>query len=183
MIRHLLTWVASKIPPRIIYDRAGHDPYLSRHYILGRPRMPDGSSPFDWDGAPRMGVIWPSDNNNIGVYLHHFHRGDEDGPALHNHPWRWAISLILAGGYSEERRMRGTNRVVRRTVKPGSLNFIGPEDFHRVDLLPGQKDAWSLFIVGPKFTGWGFWNRHTGVFTPWRQFINARRDPAAFARL
>jgi hypothetical protein len=92
------------------------------------------------------------------------------------------MSFILAGGYSEERRLRGTNRVVRRTVKAGSLNFIGAEDFHRVDMLPGHGDAWSLFVVGPKFTDWGFWNRKTGRFTHWRHFINEKRDPTAFAR-
>lgn len=177
MIRRILNWLSVKIPPRVIYDRSGIDPYLSRHYIVGAPKMPDGSPPFQWDGAPKPGVIWPK--NSIGVYLHHFHRGDEDGE-LHNHPWRWAVSFVLAGGYSEERRFG--NRVVRRTVKPGMLNFISAEDFHRVDMLPGEKDAWTLFIAGPKFTDWGFWNRDTRRFTPWRQFINARRDPTAWAR-
>ena len=34
----------------------------------------------------------------IGVYLHRFHRPDID-QHLHNHPWRWAASLILNGSY------------------------------------------------------------------------------------
>jgi hypothetical protein len=179
MIRRLLQWITARIsPPRVIYDRLGVSPYLSRHYIVGRPKMPDGSAPFDWDGAPRSGIVWPS--SSLGICLHHFHRSDEAGE-LHNHPWRWAISFILAGGYREERRLRGTNRVIQRTVKPGSLNFIGAEDFHRIDLL--QPDAWSLFIVGPRFSDWGFWNRETTRFTPWRQFINGHLAPSVWARV
>jgi hypothetical protein len=164
-------WVASHMaPPRIIFDREGTSPYLSRHYILGKPHMPDGSDPFNEDGSPKVGVVWPE--APLGLYLHRFHRGDDD-QELHCHPWRWACSLILSGGYREERRVRGTDRVETRIVRPGSLNFIRSDDFHRVDLLEGE--AWSLFLVGPKFTGWGFWNRDTGTFTPWREFIARKR--------
>lgn len=176
MIAKLLEWVTSKMPPpRVIWDRMGDSPYLSRFYIFGRPKMADGSDPFERDGSPKVGVIWPT--SSIGVYLHKFHRGDDD-EELHNHPWRWAVSLILSGGYVEERRFGET--VYRRIVRPGMLNFISADDFHRVELR--GREAWSLFVVGPKFTGWGFWNRHTGKFTPWRQFINEKRDPTAFAR-
>jgi hypothetical protein len=148
--------------------------------------MPDGSAPFNKHGNPKPEVVWPK--SPMGLYLHRFHRGDGD-PELHNHPWRWAVSLILSGGYSEERRQTvdpgGTwepavYRIIVRCLTPGMLNFIDSDDFHRVDLLADE--AWSLFLVGPKFSGWGFWNRQTGAFTDWREFINARRDPTAFAR-
>jgi len=177
MMRPLLQWVASKLPnPRIIKDRNGRSPYLSRWYLVGSPRHPDGEWPFDQNGAPREGTFWP--NKTFGVYLHRFHRGDDE-LELHNHPWRWAVSLVLAGGYIEERR--GPDDKVRiRFVRPGQLNLIRSKDFHRVDLI--EKDAWTLFVVGPKFTGWGFWNRETGKYWPWRQFITQLRDPTMFAR-
>jgi hypothetical protein len=176
MMRQFLEWLTTKMNnPRVIYDMMGESPYLSRYYILGRPRMADGSDPFDRFGNPHPETIWPT--SSLGLYLHRFHRGDSDRE-LHNHPWRWALSLILVGGYNEERRIG--NAVVKREVKPGSLNFIGADDFHRVDMRDG--DAWSLFFVGPKSSSWGFWNRNSGVVTPWREFINSKRDSTSFAR-
>jgi hypothetical protein len=75
-VRRLLEWLTSKLsPPRVIWDRMGTSKYLSRWYLTGRPTMPDGSEPFLPDGAPKIGVIVPS---GIGVYLHKFHRGDDD---------------------------------------------------------------------------------------------------------
>jgi len=176
VVGRLLAKLSARLaPPRVIYDRAGRSPYLSRYYLFGGPTMPDGSPPFEADGATRVGCAWPA--RGFGLYLHRFHRGDDDAE-LHNHPWRVAVSIILAGGYHEERRVG--ERVERRLVKPGDVNVIFADDFHRVDLV--EDEAWSLFVAGPKLQGWGFWDRVSGRFTPWRQFITAKRDPAAFAR-
>jgi hypothetical protein len=50
-----LRWLAAKLPPpRVIFDRAGRSPYLSRYYLVGAPKMADGSNPFDATGAPRQ---------------------------------------------------------------------------------------------------------------------------------
>jgi hypothetical protein len=181
VIGRMLEWIASKMPsPRIIYDRAGVSPYLSRWYLLGRPTMPDGSHPFTEDGSPRPGIQEP--DRPFAVFLHKFHRGDDDAE-LHNHPWTWSVALILSGGYREEYR-RGAPEdggcVFRRTMRPLSLNVIHHDTFHRVELL--DKDAWSLFVAGPREKSWGFWNRATGVFTHWRTFIDRKRDPTAFAQ-
>jgi len=163
MIRELLERLTANWRPRVIYDRAGVSPYLSRYYLVGRPYMADGSAPIDRFGNPHPDAIFP---RGIGLYLHRFHRSDDD-TALHNHPWRWARSLILAGGYIEERRIDG--RVVRHVVRPGSWRRIDQDDFHRVDLL--EHDCWSLFIAGPKAASWSFWDRDTGETVPWREFI------------
>ena len=172
-LRPLLHWVAYNLlaNPRVIFDREGESPYLSRFYLRGRPRMLDGSEPFDESGAPKKAAIFP---DGVAVYLHRFHRSDSDG-ALHNHPWKWARSLVLAGGYIEERRAKDWrsppwHSVERRVIRPFSWNKIDATDFHRVDLI--ESDCWSLFIAGPK-TGesWGFWDRWTGKFLPWREFI------------
>ena len=180
MIQVFLNWLAGKLPPpRIIWDRNGKSPYLSRFYLVNPPRMPDGSWPFDKNGALREGITWPT--RRWGIYLHKFHRGDDERE-LHNHPWRWAVSLILSGGYIEERRHgRDYEYVVRvRRFRPGMINIIRSSDFHRVDLV--GKEAWSLFLVGPKFSSWGFWCRNTGRFWPWRQFISELRDPTSSKR-
>lgn len=137
--------------------------YLDRWYLLhdkpeDDPRLP-GQSDDD------NGTEHPWD-----LYLHRFHRSDDD-LALHNHPWRWALSLVLVGGYSEERRVG--DRVVRRTVRPWSFNVVRGDDYHRVDLL--EQDAWSLFLVGPKVSSWYFWDRTLRARTHWRAFIAAKR--------
>ncbi len=154
--------------PRVILDRLGKEPYLSRYYLTERPHMVNGTEPFNRRGEPKPGIVWPK--SPVGIYLHKFHKGDDAGD-LHNHPWVWSVSIILAGGYNEERR-KG-HEVERRRLAPFSVNFIGGDDFHRVDLL--EHDAWSLFIVGPKASGWGFWNRHSRGFLPWREYMDQTR--------
>ena len=172
MLRDIVRWIAARLsPPRRIYGQSGVDVYLSRWYLTARPTMPDGSEPFDNYGNPREGIVWPS--SRCAIYLHRFHRSDEDR-ALHNHPWRWALSLVLVGGYSEERRIG--DRVVRRLVRPLRFNWIGHDTYHRVDLI--EDDAWSIFIVGPKVSSWEFWTRETGRLTPWREFIAAKQTGA-----
>lgn len=166
--------------PRVIYDRDGKRPYLSRYYMLFRDRSDTG------------------DRFPLNVFLHHFHRGDDD-QALHNHPWHWSAAIILAGGYTEERRTRtwadglspsmaaalslmifatvpGPDIVVRRVLRPGSINVIRANDYHRVDLLDEDRGAWSIFIAGPR-TGksWGFWDRVTGITVPWKTFVEKKR--------
>jgi hypothetical protein len=166
-VRKIISFLVKHLPsPRVIQDGLGRQAYLSRYYLIPgqRPIMTDGSDPFDKWGNPKEGAIWP--NTTWGLYLHHFHRSDVDRE-LHSHPWNWAISLILAGGYVEERREG--NKVVIRKIRPGNINLIMRDDFHRVDLR--EYDAWTLFLVGPKKSSWGFWDRVTGKVTHWRDFL------------
>jgi hypothetical protein len=171
MIRELLRRITRHMQSRVIYDRAGGSPYLSRFYILGCPYMTDGSEPINRTGNPKSEAIFP---RGLGIYLHRFHRSDDDS-ALHNHPWKWSRSLILAGGYVEERRMGVMGPVKKFVRRPGSWVRINKDDFHRVDLI--EDDCWSLFIAGPKVDTWGFWDRKTAEFLPWRDFITKVRGP------
>ena len=164
-----LSRVLLRAQARVIMDRAGLRPYLSRWYVLGKPTMPDGSRPFDKYGNPKQGARFPQ--GPFSVYVHRFHRSDDDG-APHSHPWRWALSFVIAGGYSEE-RLLGT-RMVRRLVPPLSLNWLTEDDFHRVDLI--EKDAWTLFIVGPRTQSWFFWNRETKKKVHWREYLDHQRN-------
>jgi hypothetical protein len=66
-------------------------------------------------------------------------------------------------------------RVEQHKYTAGDVNVLTSETFHRVDLIDGE--AWSLFVTGPKFSSWGFWETD-GVYTPWRQFIDRVRDAA-----
>lgn len=157
-------------PPRVIMDAEGLHPYLSRYYLLGAPRMEDGSPVFDEFGNPREGAIWDSPT---GVYLHCFHQSD--GRSLHSHPWDWASSLILVGGYREE-RIEKRGDVVRRFEQiylPGDTNVLTSNVFHRVELIHGE--CWSLFTSGKKAEGWGFLD-DDGQYVPWRKFLQEARS-------
>jgi hypothetical protein len=174
MFQALVEWFASKVDrPRVIYDRAGVSPYLSRYYLFGRPTRKSGGQPFDEKGNPYEDTVWP--HGGWGLYLHKFHRGDDD-KALHSHPWAWALSLILVGGYDEDRRNNESLLIHRKWVSPGSLNLITQDDYHRVDLR-GGRTCWSLFLAGPKVDSWNFWDPETGRTVHWRQFIKELRDP------
>lgn len=145
-----LSKLAAHLPSRHLSGRQGL--YLSRYTVA------------------RLGLV--------RVYLHEIHRGDED-PELHNHPWRFALAWILSGGYAEERReIDGEACTVRaRTFRPGHLNLIGADTYHRLSEV--RPSTWTLFVVGPRVQDWGFWNRRTGEVTPWRDFIAAKGLPLA----
>ncbi len=171
MIRKLLEWAASKLPTRVIYDRAGAEPYLSRSYVFNTPTHPDGKNPFNPKGHPREGINFR--NSRPTGMLHLFHKSDESLDAhgtnwFHNHPFDWGFGIILAGGYMEE-RISGLNMIGHRAFKPLSLNWITKDTFHRVDLLDGP--CWTLFVMGPKTDTWGFKNPETGEFVGWREFL------------
>jgi hypothetical protein len=144
LIRRVCAALAAHLPVRVIEGRDG-SPFLSKYLIAGGARE-------GWR-----------------LHLHRFHRGDED-PEMHNHPW-WCASLILAGGYIEE-RLRADGAVVAFDRGPGSVNVIGAEVFHRVDLSGGE--CWTVFLNAPASQRWGFINRHARHFVPWREFIQQK---------
>ena len=153
MIRPVLERLAVALPPpRVIFDETGTSPYRSS-WLLAR-------------------------GGGYDLNLPRFHRGDLDAEH-HSHPWRWAVSLILAGGYVEERRT-ARDTVVARVLRAGALNFLRADTFHRITLLDGE--AWTLFVTGPKVSNWSFWDPETKWTTPWREFVSRRRDPVAHAR-
>lgn len=132
--------------------------YLTRHYFTKRSSLSEGD-----DGRKLF-----------GVYLHRFHRGDLDR-SLHNHPWRWSFSIILTNGYVEERWNPKTKRVDKHVLRPGSINVIRANDFHRVDLLNPDQDAWTLFFAGKRLSGlWGFWRPGVHGFIPHTEFVRHR---------
>jgi hypothetical protein len=116
-------------------DRNGQ-PYLDRYHLAG------------WHPG-RRGPSVPA------LYLHHFVASDSDDE-VHSHPWGWSMSLILAGGYLEERCDRDGRRS-ERELRAGDLNVIGPDDRHRIELLDG--DCWTLFLAGTFLRPWEFYPR------------------------
>jgi hypothetical protein len=155
MMLRFLHWLSARLVRRVI---SGHDgPYLTRHKIFGW--MP---------GDQRR---WP-----LSVYLHRFHRPDEDREAPHSHPWKWAVAIVLAGGYTEKRLagfLPASKTAVsrRRRLGPLSINVIRADDYHLIEELHGE--TWTLFIAGPKVATWFFWVQGRGP-VPWKQHLQDR---------
>lgn len=145
VVERICQKIASKLEKRITYRRDGK-PYLERYYIFHSDRF----------------KFLP------GIYLHKFLSSDED-PELHNHPWKLSVSLILAGGYTEERRAKDDTIKVA-SFRPGCLNIIRDNDFHRVDL--DSPCVWTLFFSGNRQQDWGFWDRDTGNYVPWKEHVD-----------
>lgn len=128
----------------------------------------------------------------FSVNLHHFFRSDSD-VAYHNHPWQWALSLILVRGYKEIRYDPWTYETTTSAHDVGELNFIRRNTYHRVELFQQRAGAtqvplrpWTLIITGPRVKAakgeeWGFVDAETKEYMHWEKFVNqppSRHTPA-----
>ncbi len=174
LARAFLSWfvIAARLPLRTI-TRDDGQPYLMRWYLCGEDGglkyfEPGQQEPRWWQRA----FCWlPC------IYVHRFVASDHD-PEPHNHPWE-AVSLIVSGGYVEDRRVGSTVfdwdqgsaspgwKMAARTYLPGMQNHLFADTFHRVTLL--EADCWTLIKLGKKVQSWGFWSPLTGKFMPWRE--------------
>jgi hypothetical protein len=159
-------------------DRSGryvtftHDgrPYMRRFCVFGhltgdvrRESLPHGFK--------RLWVRIRSELPNL--YVHQIIAPDHD-PSLHDHPWPWAVSWVMLGGYRESRLYKGTDPregFYERTLTAPALNFLSGRTFHRVSNLPRKYDiskgfvvpsrmfgVWTLFLAGPRASRkpWGY---------------------------
>lgn len=124
----------------------------------------------------------------IRPFLHHMHREDLDRD-LHNHPWAWAISIVLSGSYDEVRLtpdaedlallaayvprsiLTLSDFVITRRVR--RINVLTSRDYHRITQLHG--DVWTLFITGPRVQEWGFLVE--GKHVPERDYLTRTGRP------
>jgi hypothetical protein len=127
-------------------------PYLLRAYLLpervGKTSMP-------------------------GMYLHYFVRGDDD-PNPHNHPWLSAKSLILTGGYTEQRLNTDGGYLVQKFL-PGSWNTIHSSTYHKVELLYPELGCWTAMTTAPRIKpsdgyDWGFFDMDQRKHIPWKEY-------------
>lgn len=150
MIRRFLYWWTNRLPGRII--SVDGKPYMERYFVM------------------RLRGGW-------AVYVHRF-VGSDPNPGVHNHPWRQAVSLVLAGGYEEVRLCDMSQRWMlhkKRWLHPLSINWIGPNDFHRIVMTDGQ-DCWTLFAHGPRSRGWGFLSRDDSGQSRFAEHVPPERD-------
>jgi hypothetical protein len=109
----------------------GGRPYLERYFVGG------------WHPARRR--------PGPAVFLHHFVDSDASDE-IHSHPWRWSMSVILAGGYIEHRWTAAG--MIARSFRAGEVNVLEAADKHRIELLGG--DCWSIFLAGEYQQPWRF---------------------------
>jgi hypothetical protein len=118
-------------------------PYLERYFVAG------------WNPITRQ--------KGPAIFLHHFVASDAAGE-IHSHPWGWSMSVILVGGYREERCSDG--QTVCKDYRPGDVNVISANDRHRIDLL--GRDCWTLFMAGSFDAPWQFYQScHETRFVPY----------------
>lgn len=146
--------LAATLPARHLHAEDG-GVYLSRYKLHGW--MPDNQ------------VVVPS-----SVYLHHIHRADSD-TAMHSHPWEWSQATALWGGYTEQRGILLPDGSLQaeseRQLFVGRSFYMGAENVHRISSV--QPDTWTLFMVGPKRSSWGFYVEGRGM-VPWRERLAER---------
>jgi hypothetical protein len=176
-------WFA-KLLNRIPHETIKIDgkPYLTRYFLTGKNTRETGERPH--------------------LFLHHFHMSDQDRE-LHDHPYT-GLSLILRGGYVEERKSvirldlalaqdasNVTKSVVQvpvysevrvKTFLPGMLNRLRLGDFHRTVLIDEENGAWTLFLTGRRKTDWGFLDRDTEAFYPYEGRNGGRLGRGAHVR-
>jgi hypothetical protein len=97
----------------------------------------------------------------FSVYVHHF-VGDDWSRDMHDHPKRF-ISIGLKGQYVEE-TPHGSQRYRAPWVRSFPAHHI-----HRLRLVPGTGDCWTLVIVLRAVRPWGFW--HEGRWIPWKEYV------------
>lgn len=163
-----VNWFASLFPVRQIRGEDG-SVYLERFTLFGY------TAKSNEDEHVR-------DYRGLSLYLHRFHRPDDDG-ATHNHPWNLAISFRVAGSYLEERQSFnfGEPNAVRHSK---FISVIQRNTFHRITELVGR-ETWTLFLVGPRAGSWCFcvpdgWSTRNRVqvfrFKNWREYLAAKSN-------
>jgi hypothetical protein len=151
----LIHWFASLLTCRIIPAEDGQV-YLERYRIFG------------W----LPGSNW----NGPSLYLHRFRLPDQDS-ACHNHPWSFAVSCVIAGGYWERLLQRVGDETVEQVRQrlPFSTCLLRSSTYHVVEALIGV-ETWTIFLTAPKSGSWGFWIPDRG-HVPWRDRLRERGIP------
>ena len=144
LAERLITRMTRRPPDFVI---GGHErPYLRRWFVLPR-------------------------NPVFNIYLHQFLRSDDDR-ALHDHPWLFNASWLLAGQYVEHTIEAG-GISVRTYRQAGDAKFRWGKAPHRVELICNPfgelQPCWTLFITGPRVRQWGFHCPDRG-WVHWKRF-------------
>ena len=120
---------------------------LIRRRVIADPCYPEG--------GPLMTQYYLLDSPWLALYLHRFHRSDNDRH-VHDHPWSF-FTFLLSGGYWEhlpkfaEIPDGEQIRVYRRRF---SLLWRPAEWRHWVEI---ERPVWTLVLRLRRRRVWGFW--------------------------
>lgn len=134
-------------PPHFIVG-GKHEPYLLRWHLLPR-------------------------NSIFNIYLHQFHRSDDDR-AHHDHPYLFNASFLLKGRYLEHVIAKGGTDHIEGYSAGNFKLRLGPSP-HRIEILPNMPCV-TLFFCGPRVRVWQFHCPKRNV--PWHQFVDDRDSGA-----
>lgn len=115
---------------------------------------------------------WGIGHDRIGGILLHRMEAPDPGVDLHDHPW-WFASLILWGGYTEQRAdtrhasflaaladgfgyASGPGRGYEQARRPLSVRSMRLDECHTITAL-NRRTSWSLIVRGPRRRKWGFY--------------------------
>lgn len=112
---------------------------------------------------------WGIGHDRIGRVLIHRMEAPDPGVDLHDHPW-WFVSLVLWGGYTEQRaqtrdapvfagqaaRSSFALRGAESERRPGSIRTMRLDECHTITQLR-RRTCWTLVIGGPRRRRWGFY--------------------------
>jgi len=107
----------------------------------------------------------------FAVYLHKIATPDKDRD-LHDHPWSF-LSLILRGGYDEERLVYDNGLdgdMCSKMFRRGwlSLGWRRATDAHRITRLH-RTPTWTLVLTGPRRRSWGFYT--DAGYRDWKTYL------------
>lgn len=115
----------------------------------------------------------------FALYLHRMD-GPDPRPTLHDHPWPF-VSLILRGGYDEDRLDPNDLTVVSRRVRwVNVMPTFGAHSIRRLLRTP----TWTFLIVGRRRRMWGYVERGpdaSWTWTPFNRHLHASEFDAALA--
>lgn len=113
---------------------------------------------------------WGLSLDRVGGVLLHRMDAPDPGIDLHDHPW-WFVSVILWGGYTEQRAdirhaqtyarlaesyPEGCTRGVVERRRWLSVKTMRLDECHTITNLC-RRTSWSLVIKGPRRRRWGFY--------------------------
>jgi hypothetical protein len=122
----------------------------------------DGTGPVTW----RRPFAKLFQLCGIAIRVHEILRSDE-GREPHDHPWPY-LTIILKGGYFENRYSDAGEFTGMRWHGPGSIIFRPANSWHMLEL--DGKPATTLFITGRKSQTWGF--NVDGAKVPYYEYLN-----------
>jgi hypothetical protein len=136
------------------------------HKLTDRLRVKD----IRVQGRPYLERYYLGTLFGVEFFIHRFRSSDPENE-VHDHPWGWAMSVILLGYYHEET----LKKEAYEKKAAGRISLIRGTKFHRVHIL-NEQDTWTLFFHGPRTKGWGFFNRRTNEYRVFAKDANDHPD-------